>query len=142
MGKLTKVLQKMKIICDENNGQDTFKSPVTIDIINAWENENNAKLCDELKEFYQFSNGMDLRIYFSAFSILPLENIIFKEGGVSGYNNSENYMEIGNFFGDGSVLCIDRNYNFCCAYEGDEIESCSLLALLEDELELLEEKIQ
>ena len=59
-----------------------------------------------------------------------------------GYENSEDYMEIGSFVGDGSVLCIDRNYNFCCAYEGMDIEECSLEFLLEEELARLEERIE
>lgn len=37
------------------------------------------------------------------------------------YDNSKKFMEIGNFGGDDLVLCIDRNYNFCRAYEFVEV---------------------
>ena len=142
MGKVTELLNKMKVLCNMNGGEDTFSEPVSKERISEWERENNATLCDELKEFYLFSNGIDLRIYFSTFSICKLEELSFKEGGVLGYDSSENFMEIGSFVGDGSVLCIDRNYNFCCAYEGMEIEESSLEELLEDELTSLEERVE
>ncbi len=142
MSEVTTLLKKMRNLCDTHNGADTFRTPVTLEQISAWETENRAKLCDELKEFYLFTNSMDLRIYFSTFCICPLEKLSFKEGGVRGYENSEDYMKIGSFVGDGSVLCIDREYNFCSAYEGTDIEICSLAYLLEQELESLEERIQ
>lgn len=142
MGKITELLNKMKVLCNMHGGEDTFLEPVSKERISEWERENNATLCDELKEFYLFSNGMDLRIYFSTFSICKLEELSFKEGGVLGYDSSENFMEIGSFVGDGSVLCIDRNYNFCCAYEGMEIEESSLEELLEYELTSLEERVE
>lgn len=142
MSKLTKLLQQMKALCDENNGEDTFNSPVTFEEISAWETAHNVKLCDELKEFYLFSNGMDLQICFSTFSICTFDKITFREGGLFGYGEFEGYMEIGDFVGDGSIICIDRNYNVCCIYEGDyETTDHSLTKLLEKELEHLEEKI-
>lgn len=142
MGKITVLLNRMKILCNMHDGEDTFSPPVSAQKISDWEIENHATLCEELKEFYLFTNGMDLRIYFSTFCICQLEKLSFKEGGVLGYENSEDYMEIGSFVGDGSVLCIDRNYNFCCAYEGMDIEECSLEFLLEEELARLEERIE
>ncbi len=142
MGKITTLLNQMKALCNMHDGEDTFLEPVSIEKITEWENENHATLCDDLKEFYLFTNGMDLRIYFSTFCICKLEELSFKDGGVLGYDNSEDFMKIGNFVGDGSVLCIDRNYNFCSAYEGMEIEECSLAFLLEDELANLEERIE
>ena len=55
----------------------------------------------------------------------------------------EGYMKIGDFVGDGSIICIDRNYHVCCIFEGDaEITKCSLTELIERELEHLEEKIE
>lgn len=52
-------------------------------------------------------------------------------------------MKIGDFVGDGSIICIDRNYNVCCIFEGDsEIVKYSLTKLIEKELEHLEEKIE
>lgn len=143
MSKLTLILQEMKSLCDNNNGKDTFNSPVTSEEIFAWETAHNVKLCDELKEFYLFSNGMDLRICFSTFSICPFEKITFRDDGLFGYGEFEGYMEIGDFVGDGSVICIDRNYNVCCIYESDqEITKYSLTKLLERELEHLKEKIE
>lgn len=142
MGKITSILKEMKTLCNEHNGEDTFSEPVSKQRISEWETENNATLCKELKEFYLFTNGMDLRIYFSTFSICPIEKLSFKEGGVRGYENSEDYMKIGSFIGDGSVLCVDRDYNFCCAYEGMGIEGGSLAFLLEEELSALEERIE
>ena len=68
MSKITALLQKMKSLCNSNNGKDTFNSPVTAEEISDWEIAHNVKLCDELKEFYLFSNGMNLRIYFSTFN--------------------------------------------------------------------------
>ncbi len=142
MSKLTTILQEMKSLCDNNHGKDTFNPPVTSEEIAAWETAHNVKLCDELKEFYLFSNGMDLRICFSTFSICPFKKITFREGGLLEYGEFEGYMEIGDFVGDGSVICIDRNYNVCCIYEGDpEITEYSLTELLERELEHLKEKI-
>ena len=73
MSKITALLQKMKSLCNSNNGKDTFNSPVTAEEISDWEIAHNVKLCDELKEFYLFSNGMNLRIYFSTFNICPFE---------------------------------------------------------------------
>ena len=55
--------KKMKSLCDSNNGKDTFNSPVTAKEYLIWEIAHNVKLCNELKEFYLFSNGMNLRIY-------------------------------------------------------------------------------
>ena len=46
------------------------------------------------------------------------------------------------FVGDGSVLCVDKNYNFCCAYHGMDIEEASLTFLIEEELEALKERIE
>ena len=52
-------------------------------------------------------------------------------------------MKIGDFVGDGSIICIDRNYHVCWIFEGDaEITKCSLTELIERELEHLEEKIE
>ena len=59
MSKITILLQKMKSLCDSNNGKDTFNSPVTAKEISDWEIAHNVKLCNELKEFYLFSNGMN-----------------------------------------------------------------------------------
>ena len=60
-----------------------------------------------------------------------------------GYGEFEGYMKIGDFVGDGSIICIDRNYHVCCIFEGDaEITKCSLTELIERELEHLEEKIE
>ena len=67
MSKITALLQKMKSLCNSNNGKDTFNSPVTAEEISDWEIAHNVKLCDELKEFYLFSNGMNLRIRTSLF---------------------------------------------------------------------------
>ena len=142
MGKITALLNQMKSLCNMHNGEDTFFEPISIEKMTEWENENHAALCNELKEFYLFTNGMDLRIFFSTFCICKLDKLSFKEGGVLGYDDSDNFMKIGNFVGDGSVLCIDRNYNLYCAYEGNEIEECSLSILLEEELANLEEKIE
>lgn len=116
MSKITILLQKMKSLCDSNNGKDTFNSPVTAKEISDWEIAHNVKLCNELKEFYLFSNGMNLRIYFSTFNICPFEKITFKEDGLFGYGEFEGYMKIGDFVGDGSIICIDRNYNVCCIF--------------------------
>ncbi|MDE6780691.1 MAG: SMI1/KNR4 family protein [Ruminococcus sp.] len=143
MSKITTLLQKMKSLCDNNNGKDTFNSPVTNEEISTWETEHNIKLCDELKDFYLFSNGMDLCICFSTFSICPFDKITFREGGLFGYGEFEGYMEIGDFVGDGSVICINRNYDVCCIFEGDaEITEYSLTELIERELEHLEEEIE
>ena len=142
MSEVTTLLKKIKNLCDAHDGEDTFSTPVTLEQISAWETENHAKLCDELKEFYLFTNGMDLRIYFSTFCICPLETLSSKEWCVLGYENSDEYMKIGSFIGDGSILCIDREYNFCSAYEGEDIEKCSLAYLLEEELESLEERME
>ena len=143
MSKITILLQKMKSLCDSNNGKDTFNSPVTAKEISDWEIAHNVKLCNELKEFYLFSNGMNLRIYFSTFNICPFEKITFKEDGLFGYGEFEGYMKIGDFVGDDSIICIDRNYNVCCIFEGDsEIVKYSLTKLIEKELEHLEEKIE
>lgn len=142
MGKITMLLKKLKTLCDEHNGDDTFAEPVSRQEISKWESKNNATLCKDLKEFYLFTNGMDLRIYFSTFSVCPIEKLSFKDGGVRGYENSEDYMKIGSFIGDGSILCVDRDYNFCCAYEGMDIEEGSLEFLLEEEITALEERIE
>ncbi len=143
MGKLTTILQKMKSLCDEHRGKDTFCSPVTLEEIAAWEADRHAILPDELREFYRFSNGMDLRIYFSTFSICPLDKLLFREGGLDGSGWFAGYTEIGDFVGDGSMICIDRHYQVCCVYEGDpEITEYSLTELLAHELEHLAEKIE
>ena len=84
MSKITALLQKMKSLCNSNNGKDTFNSPVTAEEISDWEIAHNVKLCDELKEFYLFSNGMNLRIYFSTFNICPFEKLTFREGDLLG----------------------------------------------------------
>ncbi len=138
---ITRLLEKIKLICDTHNGKDTFCSPVSPEQLAEWEKKHNAHICPELKEFYLFTNGMNSRIYFSSFRICPLEKLIFQKGGVFGYDYSKDYMEIGNFMGDGSVLCIDRNYNFFAAYEGSNIEELSLENLLKSELERLGEEI-
>lgn len=143
MSNLTTVLYKMKALCEEHRGKDTFNSPVTMETIAAWEAVHHVKLPDELKEFYLFSNGMHLRIYFSTFRICPFEMLTFREGGLCGSGWLEGYMEIGDFVGDGSIICIDRNYHVCCVYDGDpDITECSLTELLEEELAFLEEKIE
>ena len=49
MSKITALLQKMKSLCNSNNGKDTFNSPVTAEEISDWEIAHNVKLCDELK---------------------------------------------------------------------------------------------
>ena len=74
MSKITALLQKMKSLCNSNNGKDTFNSPVTAEEISDWEIAHNVKLCDELKEFYLFSNGMNLRIRLKK---LPLEKAAY-----------------------------------------------------------------
>ncbi len=143
MSKITILLQKMKSLCDSNNGKDTFNFPVTAKEISDWEIAHNVKLCNELKEFYLFSNGMNLCIYFSTFNVCPFEKIAFRESSLFGYGEFEDYMKIGDFMGDGSIICIDRNYNVCCILEGDaEITKYSLTELIERELEHLEEKIK
>ena len=141
MKKLTVLLKEMKALCDMYD-DETFSEPVSEEKISKWEKENGATLCDELKEFYSFTDGMDLCIFFSTFNICKLEEIALKRGGVLGYENSEHYKKIGTFVGDGSVLCVDKKYNFCCAYHGMDIEEASLTFLIEEELEALKERIK
>ena len=37
MSKITALLQKMKSLCNSNNGKDTFNSPVTAEEISDWD---------------------------------------------------------------------------------------------------------
>lgn len=57
MSKITALLQKMKSLCNSNNGKDTFNSPVTAEEISDWEIAHNVKLCDELKELQRCTKG-------------------------------------------------------------------------------------
>ena len=42
MSKITALLQKMKSLCNSNNGKDTFNSPVTAEEISDWEIAHNV----------------------------------------------------------------------------------------------------
>jgi len=143
MSELTTLLKKMKAICDSHNGEDTFKAPVLLDDVLLWEKNNGVKLSEELKEFYCFSNGMELRIYFSTFRICPIEELEFREGGVFGSGEYNGFTEIGDIVGDGSLICINRDYNIYTVYEGDDEPSeDSLIELIKEEIVFLEEKIE
>ncbi|MBQ8568584.1 MAG: SMI1/KNR4 family protein [Oscillospiraceae bacterium] len=106
---------KIRKMCDrlEEAGVDQygFYPPVTEADIHRWEEKNNAKLPDGLKEWYLCSDGADI----TSFQLYPL-NRLSADTVIGGYRG---YYPVGSYIGDGAMLVADKEGNLYTADHGD-----------------------
>lgn len=108
---LFKQYQKIKSYCEqlEDANYDSYDvfPPASEDEVRKWEDTNQAKLPEGLKNWYLLSNGFDMN---STADILPLTSI--RKYTYGDIDELDTCYIVGHYIGDGSMLVIDGEGNF------------------------------
>ena len=109
----------------------TLYEPVSAETIAGFESRNNIKLTEELKSLFLFTNGFSISA-----GNLDINSLELIESYISDkweWENTKNYLYIGDMIGDGEIILLDLDSgNIITNDHGEETDYGDLTWLLAD----------
>lgn len=105
--------------------------PASKSKIDEFENKNNIKLTDELRDLYMFADGFSISS--GSLNILQLDQVEESLGYEWEWGDTKHYVLLGDMIGDGEDIFLDLDSGKIISYDhGEEEEFDDIDALLCD----------